>query len=99
MGLAWCSVMTEGWIRGRGGTRVGGICTYVVDSPCCTAETNTTLQSNYIRSKNIINLKAKQPQKKTNQNHKVLLYDPGIHIQYPGINHNGKEYEKEYIYV
>ena len=20
-------------------------------------------------------------------------------IQYPGINHNGKEYEKEYIYI
>ena len=27
---------------------------------------------------------------------KVLLYSTGNYIQYPGINHNGKEYEKEY---
>ena len=32
-------------------------------------------------------------------NNKVLLYSPGNYIQYPVINHNGKEYEKEYIYV
>ena len=30
---------------------------------------------------------------------KVLLYSIGNYIQYPGINHNGKEYEKEYIYI
>ena len=30
---------------------------------------------------------------------KVLLYSTGNYIQYPVINHNGKEYEKEYIYV
>ena len=31
---------------------------------------------------------------------KVLLYSTGDHIQYPVINHNGKEYEKEYyIYI
>ena len=30
---------------------------------------------------------------------KVLLYSTGNYIQYPMINHNGKEYEKEYIYV
>ena len=31
-------------------------------------------------------------------NNKVLLYSTGNYIQYPGINHNGKEYEKECIY-
>ena len=30
---------------------------------------------------------------------KVLLYSPGNCIQYPVINHDGKEYEKEYIYM
>ena len=30
---------------------------------------------------------------------KVLLYSTGSYIQYPGINHNGKENEKEYIYI
>ena len=29
----------------------------------------------------------------------VLLYSTGNYIQYPVINHNGKEYEKEYIYM
>ena len=32
-------------------------------------------------------------------NNKVLLYSPGNFIQYPVINHNGKEYKKECIYV
>ena len=32
-------------------------------------------------------------------NNKVLLYSTGNYIQYPVINHNGKQYEKEYIYV
>ena len=32
-------------------------------------------------------------------NNKVLLYSTGNYIQYPVINHNGKDYEKEYIYV
>ena len=32
-------------------------------------------------------------------NNKVLLYSTGNYIQYTVINHNGKEYEKEYIYV
>ena len=32
-------------------------------------------------------------------NNKVLLYSTGNHIQYPVINHNGKEYEKECIYI
>ena len=31
-------------------------------------------------------------------NNKVPLYSTGNYIQSPGINHNGKEYEKEYIY-
>ena len=31
-------------------------------------------------------------------NGKVLLYSAGNYIQYPVINHNGKEYKKEYIY-
>ena len=30
---------------------------------------------------------------------KVLLCSTGNYIQYPVINHNGKEYEKEFIYV
>ena len=33
------------------------------------------------------------------QIHKVLWYSTGNYIQYPVINHNGKEYEKEYIYI
>ena len=32
-------------------------------------------------------------------NNKVLLYSTGNYIQYPVINHNGKEYEKECIYI
>ena len=29
---------------------------------------------------------------------KVLLYSTGNYIYHPGINHNGTEYEKEYMY-
>ena len=29
---------------------------------------------------------------------KVLLYSTGKYIQYPIINHNGKEYFKKYVY-
>ena len=32
-------------------------------------------------------------------NNKFLLYSIGNYIRYPGINHNGKAYEKEYICV
>ena len=32
-------------------------------------------------------------------NNKVLLYSTRNYIQYPGINHNGKEHKKECIYV
>ena len=32
-------------------------------------------------------------------NNKVLLYSTGNYIQYPVINHNGKEFDKEYIYM
>ena len=32
-------------------------------------------------------------------NTKVVLYSSGNYIQYPVINHNGKEYEKEGIYI
>ena len=32
-------------------------------------------------------------------NNKVLLCSTGNYIQYPVINHNGKEYEKEYMCV
>ena len=32
-------------------------------------------------------------------NNKVLLYNTGNYIQYAVINHNGKEFEKEYIYI
>ena len=30
---------------------------------------------------------------------KVLLYSTGNHIQYPVINHNGEEYERECIHI
>ena len=29
----------------------------------------------------------------------VLLYSTGNYIQYPEVNHKGKEYEKEYIHL
>ena len=32
-------------------------------------------------------------------NNKVLLYSTGNYIQYPMINHNGKEYFKKDIYI
>ena len=32
-------------------------------------------------------------------NNKVLLNSTGNYIQYPVINHNGKEYEKECVYM
>ena len=32
-------------------------------------------------------------------NNKILLYHTGNYTQYPMINTNGKEYEKEYIYI
>ena len=32
-------------------------------------------------------------------NNKVLLYSTENYIQYPVINNNGKEYEKEHTYV
>ena len=32
-------------------------------------------------------------------NNKVLLYSTGKHIQCPVIKHNGKEYEKECMYI
>ena len=32
-------------------------------------------------------------------NIKVLLYSTGNYIQYPVINHNGKKYKKECVYV
>ena len=32
-------------------------------------------------------------------NHKVLLYSTGNCIQYLGINHNGKQYEKIYLSI
>ena len=32
-------------------------------------------------------------------NNKVLLYSRGNSIQYPEINHNGKEYKNECIYL
>ena len=32
-------------------------------------------------------------------NNKALLYSTGNYIQYPVINHNGNEYEKECIFL
>ena len=47
---ARCSVMTE---KGGKETQEGGdIRTLIADSRCCTAETNTTLESNYTLIKN-----------------------------------------------
>ena len=63
-------------------------------------------QYNIVKLKNKIKLKKKEPKKKKLKkkkkrmdNNKVWLYSTGNYIQYPVINHNGKEYEKEYIYV
>ena len=33
------------------------------------------------------------------KNNKVLLYHTGNYIQYPVINHNGKDCEKERVYI
>ena len=32
-------------------------------------------------------------------NNNVLLYSTGNYVHYPVINHNEKEYEKEYIHM
>ena len=32
-------------------------------------------------------------------NNKVLMYSTGNYTQYPVVNHNGKEYKKERLYV
>ena len=32
-------------------------------------------------------------------NNKFLLYNTGNYIQYPAINHNGKQFLKEHIYI
>ena len=32
-------------------------------------------------------------------NNTVLLHSTGNYIQYPVINHSGKEYEKEHMYI
>ena len=32
-------------------------------------------------------------------NNMVLLYSTGNYIEYPMVNHNGKEYEKECVYI
>ena len=42
---------------------------------------------------------APQLQKPPSRINKVLLYSTGNYIQYPVIFQNGKEYEKEYIYI
>ena len=34
---------------------------------------------------------------KLKERNKALLYNTGNYAQYPVLNHNGKEYEKEYI--
>ena len=50
----WCSVTTlEGWDRGWGRVQDGGdTCILMADSCCYMAETNTTLESNYLPIKN-----------------------------------------------
>ena len=32
-------------------------------------------------------------------NNKILLYSTGDYIQYSVVNHNGKDYEKEYVSI
>ena len=39
------------------------------------------------------------PENKTKQKSEVLLYSTDNYTQYPVINQNGKEYEKESMYV
>ena len=36
---------------------------------------------------------------RTDKQQFILLYSTGNYIQYPSVNHNGKEYEKQYICV
>ena len=50
----------------------GNICLCIADSPCCTVETNITLQGNYtpIKSKN--NNQKQQQKKNTENNNKQL---------------------------
>ena len=40
--------------------------------------------------------KTQRSQRKANKKHKLLLYSTGNYIQCLVINHNGKEYKKEY---
>ena len=44
-------------------------------------------------------LKKEENRSVTEWINKILQYSTGNYIQYPVINHNGKEYEKEYIYI
>ena len=49
---------------------------------------------------NMVSVFRKTDTKKMHLDKKVLLYSTGNYIQYPVINHNGKEYKKEfYIYI
>ena len=50
--LWWPWVMGWGGWRGREAQKGGTICTHIADSLCFTAETNTTLYSNYTLIKN-----------------------------------------------
>ena len=43
----------QGWDGGRDIHKGGGICILMADSHCCTAEANTTLQSNFPPNKKI----------------------------------------------
>ena len=69
----------EGWNGGGGGreTQEGGdLCVHTVDSHCCTAEANTTLESSYTPKK-----------KKIKNKHNPLLFrqilKASFHVQSP----------------
>ena len=74
------------------GREMGTYCVCITDSLCYKAEANThTKKKNASKRCKLVHTEW--------INNKVLLYSTGNYIQYPVINHNGKEYEKECIYM
>ena len=64
----------------------------------CIAFVNCSLQNFYVYTDIFVCL-VYQLLRLMEMGNKILLYSTGNYIHYPMINHNGKEYEKEYVYV
>ena len=68
----------------------------------CQSSYKQVFINNYDMTKSIFRFPLvlkKRKTKKIRINSKVLIYSTGNHIQCPMINHNGKEYENEYICI